>query len=182
MKSRGFVWAGVALFTVVAGGIGAKFFLCGGGMCSKNKQALTPSQRLTLAAELVRIVREESSSSLRNWLLSQSPGVSKQAILSLDNNNDPYSRARLAALNAIYSLDSDGLSDEARKGWALVLRDLAGNVLHPGELQTDYVAKSFLIEGRHADAAKTYSLIPNYPTAKAFFGEDPELLRAPASR
>lgn len=179
MKSRGFVWAGVALFTVVAGGIGAKMFLC--GKCHKSAQELSENARLTLAGELVRLVREESSNALRDWLLTQSPNVSKQVILSLDNTNDPASRARLAALNAIYTLDSTGLSDDARKGWALVLRDLAGGVLHPGDMQTDYLAKSYLIEGRHEEAAKAYRLIPTYPTAKVFFGERPEL-RAPASK
>lgn len=173
------VWGIVSVVGIIGLGFTAKYFVC--GSCKMHRQALTKEQRYSLANELVRIVREEHDSVLRQWLLKQSPNVSGQAILSLDNTNDPTSRARLAALNAIYSLDAMELSDEARKGWALVLRDLASSILHAGEKRTEFVAKSYLLERQADKAAATYRLIPQSLEARHFFGENPDF-RAPASK
>lgn len=178
-KKGKIVWGVVSVAGIIGLGLTAKFFVC--GSCKIHRQALSQEQRYSLAAELVRIVRQEHDSVLREWLLKQSPGVSGQAILSLNNTNDPTSRARLAALNAIYSLDAMELSDEARKGWALVLRDLANSMLHVGEKRAEYVAKSYLLERQADKAAAAYRLIPHSLEAKQFFGENPDY-RAPASK
>ena len=147
----------------------------------KRPQALTVREKSTLAAELIRIARENPAAEIRSWLVKQTPMVSGQVILSLDNTNDPRSRVRLAALDAMYSLELYGLDNEASKAWAFVLRDLAHSMLHPGAMRIDYIAKSYVMEGRTNDAAAAYRQIPNSQSAKVFFGANPEF-RSPASR
>lgn len=179
MFKRNKIFIAVLAVTAVLGaGVASKCYWF--GSCGVKLQLLSQTLKITLSAELVQVVREKPMAELRSWLVKQTPFVSGQVILSLDNNSDPHSRARMAALEAIHTLDTAGIDDERRKEWALVLRDLAHSMLHTGAKRSEYIAKSYVMEGRINDAAAAYRSIPDSVGAKVFFGANPEL-RSPAS-
>lgn len=169
---------------LIVAGTGVYFGRClfsGGCALTSTKVNLSPNAKQALAEELVGRVKYEGQASVRTWLKEHGPQVTEQVMASLDNTNDRASRARMAVLHEIYSLGSDGFSPEVLKSWAETLRRLARTMLHPGVERSDYLAKSYLMEGREKEAAAEYRAISDYPPAEVFFKDHPEM-RGPASR
>jgi hypothetical protein len=101
-------------------------------------------------------------------------------ILSIDNGSDRSGQVRLELLRAVESLGAEGLPAESLREWAAELRGLAAMQFHEGPERTDFVARSYVMEGRQADAAREYARFPDSQQASTFFGRNPDL-RAPAS-
>jgi hemoglobin-like flavoprotein len=170
----------VAAFALVVGG-GVATYTAVNGTLSGSRHAHGEVAQ-SLAAELTAVAHDEDASALRAWLLKVGPDAAHQAVLSLDNQNDRAGTVRLSCLRAIHALGSEGLSDESLKAWAVALRSLANVVLHEGPDRADYLARSYVMEGRVADAALEYRRYPASPASAEFFKTYPDLSRTPASK
>lgn len=160
---------------VIAGGVAANSYLRGEEPIQSANAAEAASVK-----ELLTISRAGDESALRTWLVKQGPDAAHRAVLSLDNANDRAATVRIEVLRTIYSLSSEGMSDESVKSWAVALRSLSNTMLHEGPDRADFIARSYVMEGRLADAAAEYRHFPASGAASTFFGSYPDL-RAPAS-
>ncbi len=178
MKTRN--WNGalvVGAVTFIAVGAFAGRFYFAGSWGAKRITGTNPENAIR---DLLVIAHEHEPAALRTWLVRQGPDLVQQSLLGLDNTNDPSARVRMRALRAIDSLTAEGLNTESLSAWAATLRSLSNQLLRDGPQRSDFIARSYVMEGRVAEAGTEYRRFPESPEATHFFGQNPEH-RAPAS-
>lgn len=137
--------------------------------------------------ELRALSKDVSPLEIRQWLLNQGPQMAMQVIASIDNTIDRGGKVRVEALHAIYSLHHSNISKDAEGEWGRILHYLAERVLHDGDVQTDFFAKSWIMQEQSDRAALLYKAMLQAPrgsygrdVAENFFDSNPDL-RKPAS-
>ncbi|MBI3557462.1 MAG: hypothetical protein HY074_14450 [Deltaproteobacteria bacterium] len=168
------VVSAVAFITVAA--IGGRVYFA----ASWGAKRITGANPENAVRDLLVVAREHEPAALRTWLVRQGPDVAHQSLLALDNSNDPSARIRMRALRAIDSLGAEGLNTDSLNAWAAALRSLSNQLLRDGPQRSDFIARSYVMEGRTVEAAVEYRRFPESPEATHFFGQNPEQ-RAPAS-
>lgn len=179
MKTNNWKVAGavcVITFVAAAGVAGRVYF--SGSWGAKRITGVNPENAVR---ELLVVAQEHDEAAVRKWLVRQGPDVAHQSLMALDNTNDPSARVRMRALRTIESLSAEGLGTESVNAWATALRSLSNQLLRDGPQRSDFIARSYVMEGRSVEAAAEYHRFPDSPEAVHFFGHNPEY-RAPASK
>lgn len=137
--------------------------------------------------ELKSLSLDVSPFEIRQWLLKEGPEVTEKVLSLVDGTIDRTGKVRIETLHSIYSLHFSTLPEGVEIRWAYTLRALALKTLHEGDLQTDFLAKSLIMEGKRDRAAEIYKDLLRFPrgtygrnVAENFFHSNPEL-RKPAS-
>ena len=179
MKTSNWKVAGVvgAVTFIAVGALAGRFYFAG----SWGAKRITGTNPENAIRDLLVVAHEHEPAALRTWLVGKGPDMVHQTLLALDNTNDPSSRVRMRALRAIDSLTGEGLNTESINAWATALRSLSNQLLRDGPQRSDFIARSYVMEGRLAEAGTEYRRFPDSPEATHFFGQNPEH-RAPASK
>lgn len=171
------IWAAASALAVVAGvsGYAMRAYWCK----SCHERRVTAEE--TEVRQLLATAREHGEAALRKWFIAKGADSVHRAVLALDETNDHGGRVRQQSLRTIHSLSAEDLGDESIKAWAVALRSLANALFHDGPDRSDFIARSYLMEGRAQDAAMEYRRFPSSAASVTFFEEHARDHRVPAN-